>query len=167
MKILIDFHHQSLFHSLVMLFEDRLGWEVYRPIGTDWYTEGFWMVYDHPATAAQYLGLHQGSQDFPTGITEFKNSEYSVVNDVYFVEDGSYNRVHRAVTLQAFKDMDFDVVLSSIPAHIPRFSKLIKEHQPKAKHVFQIGNAWGRQGGVSNILASTSETSRLPRIPAP
>ena len=60
-KIYSDCHHEHLYESLRILFEDRLGYELYRAIGLEWYHEKFWNVYPHPATAQQYLGLHQGT----------------------------------------------------------------------------------------------------------
>lgn len=42
MRVLADYHHHDLFESLAILFEDRLGWELYRPIGMEWFDEGYW-----------------------------------------------------------------------------------------------------------------------------
>lgn len=70
MKVLADHHHDDLYESLRILFEDRLGWELYRPIGTEWYTEGYWDVYNHPDTVTQYLGLQIGAEFQKKEITE-------------------------------------------------------------------------------------------------
>lgn len=42
MRILIDYAHADLWESLALLFEDRLGWEIFRPIGMEWYEQGIW-----------------------------------------------------------------------------------------------------------------------------
>jgi hypothetical protein len=162
MKVLCDYHHNDLFYSLQLLFERRLGWELYRPIGLDWQTEGFWNVYPHPATAQQFLGLDQ-AVNHPRDIRgqlltprECINATYTVVDGVYFVEDPTKGAIERAVTLPYFKANKFDIVISSIPQHIEPYNKLIALYQPHAKHIFQVGNAWGHQPGISNILASTA-----------
>lgn len=162
MKVLADFHHQALYHSLKMLFEDRLGWELYRPIGTEWHTEGFWMIYNHPATVAQYLGLDQASV-LPTDVhgvplkeQDRKNLHIDGSDGIYSVWDPTYKISYKAITLEAFKDTQFDIVLSSIPQHIPMYNKLITQYQPSAKHIFQIGNRWSQAAGIKNIMASTS-----------
>lgn len=169
-RIYCDHHHQALYHSLQMLFEDRLGWELYRPIGTDWYEQGFWKVYDHPATVNQFLGLHQGTEH-PTDVhgqplpeDACVNKHYVEEDGIYYITDTSHNSTHRAITLDKFSSLEFDVVLSSIPQHIPLFNRLIAERQPTAKHVFQVGNAWGHQPGVNNILASTAPFPVPPDI---
>lgn len=161
-RILADFHHQGLYHSLKMLFEDRLGWELYRPIGKEWHSEGFWMVYNHPATVIQYLGLEQ-AKVLPTDVhgvplqeQDRKNLHLEEKDGIYNVWDPSYQTSYKAITLEVFKATEFDVVLSSIPEHIPMYNKLISLYQPKAKHIFQVGNRWRNLAGVSNIMSSTA-----------
>lgn len=162
MKILADFHHGALYHSLQLLFENRLGYEVYRPIGMEWYNEDFWNVYPHKDTAKQFLGLHQADKHpvdvhgDPLPPDACVNLNYTIEDGVYYVKDMGHGINHRAVTLEKFSSMQFDVLLSSIPQHIPRFDRLAAERMPGAKQIFQVGNAWGHQGGVKNILASTA-----------
>ena len=162
MKVLADFHHQALFHSLHMLFEGRLGWELYRPIGEEWWQQGFWKVYNHPNTAKQFLGLHQAT-DMPHDVhgeplpeVERKNLHYTVEDGVYYIKDLTYGTTHRGVRLEKFKEMDFDILISSIPQHIDPFNRLIQGFQPGAKHIFQVGNRWTSMPGVQNVMASTA-----------
>lgn len=162
MKVFCDFHHQALYHSLHLLLEKRFGWELYRAIGPEWYHEGYWAVYPHPATADQFLGVHQGT-DVPHDVhgvplpeIERKNLHYQVEDGIYYVRDIGFETIHRAVRLEKFKEMKFDIIISSIPQHIPIYNRLIAEHQPKAKHVFQVGNAWTSLPGVENVLCSTA-----------
>ena len=57
MKVLADRHHAGLFYSLQLL-GDRLGWEVYTPIGREWWDEGIWQfgrAYGDERLVAQYL----------------------------------------------------------------------------------------------------------------
>jgi len=172
MKVLADFHHQSLYHSLHLLFENRLGWELYRPIGTGWHKEGYWKVYDHPHTVEQFLGLYQGNE-LPMDVHgvalpehERKNLRYTVEDGVYYVYDMVYKSTHRAITLEKFKNMDFDILLASMPQHIQPYHNLIQLYQPKAKHIFQIGNAWGMQQGAVNIMSSTASFETPPGVNA-
>lgn len=162
MRVLADFHHQSLYHSLYMLLEQRLGWELYRPIGTEWHKEGYWAIYNHPHTVAQFLGIHQGT-DMPMDVHgvhlpehERKNLNYTIENGIYYVQDVTYKTIHRAITLSKFKEMKFDVLLASIPQHIAPYNKLADTFQPGAKTVFQVGNCWGKQAAARNILSSTA-----------
>ena len=54
-RVLCDFHHSSLLRSLVLLFEERLDMALYRPIGMDWFDEGFWAINNQRDTAEQFL----------------------------------------------------------------------------------------------------------------
>jgi hypothetical protein len=62
-NVFTDFHHASLLQSFILLFEKRLGGNVFRPIGMEWAEKGFWKIYDHPATREQYLGLNGATPD--------------------------------------------------------------------------------------------------------
>lgn len=129
-----DFHHAGLLQSLVMLFEGRLGGELYRPIGLDWYHQGYWNVYPHIDTAKQYL--EPGS--IPKDGTPPLNDDLSHV-----------------ITFEDFKKTKFDILLASIPQHIEPFKELIMLYQPQAKLIFQIGNQWDiPRNSVKNVMAS-------------
>lgn len=170
MKILADLHHHDLFYSLQLLFEKRLHCELYRPIGLDWYHQGFWNVFPHIDTAKQFLGLDQAINP-PKDIygnylsdREQLNKYYRFEDGIYYIKDTTKDKIQRGITLEKFKNMNFDIILSSIPQHIQPFNRLIALYQPKAKHVFQVGNAWNYMPGVKNILASTSRFSVSPDI---
>jgi hypothetical protein len=162
MKVFCDLHHADLYYSLQLLFEKRLEYEMYRPIGLEWYEQKLWAVYDHPATAQQYLGLDQAivkPKDVHGNYLEDRdilNKRYRFEDGIFYIQDPTKNKVQRGITLEKFKDMKFDILVSSIPAHINIFNQLIKLYQPQAKHIFQVGNAWGNQPGVKNILSSTA-----------
>lgn len=162
MKVFSDLHHTALFYSLQLLFEKRLDGELYRPIGEEWYHRGYWELYPgiHPHTVKQYLTLEQC---FKRDVHGFElpermklNEHYEVTDGIHYVFDPSTQKVQRAITVDKFAEMDFDIIISSVPSHIPRFNKLINDLQPQARHIFQVGNAWGHQPGVKNILASTA-----------
>lgn len=169
-KVLADFHHQGLYHSLYLLFEKRLGWELYRPIGPEWAHQGYWNVYNHPNTITQFLGLHQGTEmpkdvhGEPLPEVERKNLHYQVEDGIYYVKDVTHGTTHRAVRLEKFKEMDFDILITSMPQHIDSYKRLISLHQPKAKLIFQVGNRWNNKPGVENIMASTSSVQPSPHL---
>ena len=152
MKIFVDFHHEGLFNSLQMLFEERLGHELYRPIGQDWFNEGYWMIakpYGNAlSTVAQYLDIRDLHRPF------IKNEIKSEETDHYVVK-GAYKN-HRAITLKQFKEMDIDIVIASYNDHISVYADLIKKYKPKAKLIHQMGNEWNVDfSTVKNLLAST------------
>ena len=141
MKIFADFHHSGLFTSLKYLFEGRLGHTLYRPIGTEWFTEGYWKIAEpygnNIGTVNQFL--KPGST--PTDGTRPLNEQ---------LDD--------CLTLEQFKNTDIDIIVASIPAHIEAYSRLIHECKPSAKLVYQIGNiGWHNEipwDSVTNIMAS-------------
>lgn len=160
MKILSDHHHDDLFESLRILFEDRFQYDFYRPIGLEWYTEGYWDVYNHIDTATQYLGLQIGEEfeklEAEEGMNWMNRGSMEDHSGTYVIPRFGHNKTHRAITLEAFKATKFDIIISSIPSHFKRFEKLISLYQPQAKHIFQMGNNWAPPAGVKNVLNSTT-----------
>lgn len=150
MNIFTDFHHGDLYYSLHLLFEKRLGHNLYRPIGMDWLHEGYWKIgdpYPGNVTAMQYLRTEGYIGEFPT------NAEYYIEGDVYYTYQPSQDFYHKAITLDTFKKMDFDIIISSIPAHDEAYAKLLDTYQPQAKHISQMGNIW-EQNRVKNVMCS-------------
>lgn len=167
MNILIDLHHEDLFYSLQLLFEKRLKYNVYRPIGLDWYHEGYWHIYPHVNTANQYLSTESIPPLSANGISVTEeHGEGAWINKgadggplVYEIPDKQHaNPInHRGITLEGFQRIHFDIVLCSIPNHIKPFQRLISRYQPHAKFIFQAGNNWG---GIKtkNLLTSSKTT---------
>lgn len=160
MNVFADFHHTALLRSLIMLFEGRLGGKVYRPIGMEWYEKGFWNVYDHPATAQQFLSTDQAYRPIdgtpPLNIFGKQHGGVTLESGVYYCADPENETYNKAVSFEKFLEMDIDIVVASMPAHIEPFKRLIREHKPHAKLVLQVGNNWlWEEMGVQNVLAST------------
>lgn len=157
MKVFTDFHHASLLNSLIMLFEGRLGGQVYRPIGMEWAERKYWNIYDHPATQLQYLTLDQGYRPIdgtpPLNIIEETHTTEFNEKEVYYCRDIDSNQLNKAITFETFCDLDIDIIIASVPQHIEPFKRLIREHMPNAKLIFQIGNAW-EPVDVDNVMAS-------------
>jgi len=141
MKIFSDMHHGGLYASFKYLFEDRLGHQLYRPIDLDWFDAGYWHAArpygNNPDTVNQYLGLGA----IPKDKTPPLNTPSSVVEDgVHYIRDVAHGFYHKAISLETFKKMEFDVVIASIPDHIEPYMDLIKSYMPKAKLVYHVGN---------------------------
>jgi hypothetical protein len=146
MNVFADFHHAGLLQSLILLFEKRMHGCVYRPIGLEWADEGFWHVYDHPATRQQYLGINGATPDGtpPLNDVVVQSEAYNGIktNGVFLCRDISSEETNKAITLDAFKRIPIDFVVASIPQHIEPYWRLIKLYKPQAKLLYQIGNAW-------------------------
>ncbi len=130
--------------------------EFYRPIGLDWFDEGFWAINDQYETAKQYLAFDQAyrPKDGTPALNEYEPLSVKE-NEIYFVKDPGGETQHKACTLQYFKDNKFDFIIASIPQHIAIFKDLIAKYQPEAKLIVQMGNEWPMeywQG--NNVLAS-------------
>lgn len=138
-RVLVDFHHSSLLRSLIHLFEDRNKIKVFRPIGMQWFAEGFWKINENYDTAKQYLSLDQVPKDGTPGLNRVIDND----KGIYYTYDGGSSKLtNRGCTLEYFKHYSFDYVLCSIPAHIPIYERLIRLYQPHAKLIVQIGNEW-------------------------
>lgn len=141
MNIFSDFHHSSLFTSLELLFEKRLGHTLYHPVGMEWYPD-FWKIGEPYGelgvlTANQYLTL-KGDPD-KEGIYHFDNMN--------------------GITLEKFKEMPIDVIIASVPQNIKPYKLLIEKYHPEAKFVFQMGNMFNEVlsnlHDIPNLLSST------------
>lgn len=138
MKTLVDFHHADLFHSLQLLLEDRLGIEVYRPVGIEWSDRGYW------AFGASTYGDDRLAQQFLVAPTVGHVSRSS---DGYVFDPAHPERPIRTVTLDEFRDMDdWAYIVASVPDNEPGFSRLARE--VGAQYVLQVGNTgqsvnWG------------------------
>ena len=154
MKVFADLHQGDLYYSLQLLFVKRLGWELYRPIGEDWFTQGYWKIAEpygnDRGTIRQYLG------------TDTHNWEqYKFLNGDYVLEDGIYNIYdpisgdhQKAITFQKFKEMDIDIVISTYQPHDLPYADLVRRYKPKAKHIVQMGNIY-QSTDAQNVMCST------------
>jgi len=129
MRVLVDFHHDCLYESLALLFEDRLGWELYRPIGLDWYAENYWnheRKWHGDAIARQYLEPWGSDAD---GLRLNR----------------THGRNHRLLTLEQARDLRPDIVLSTL-AH---------NHEGFARFAREVGAVFGLQ--IGNVRFSAQD----------
>jgi hypothetical protein len=153
MRVLTDFHHAGLLQSFILLFERRLGGEVYRPIGREWFDQGFWKVFNHPATVEQFLGIGGATPDGTAPLNEVVDHPDP---DVYICHDIDSGTENKAITLKGFLNQPFDIMIASLPQHIEPYYQLCKVHPSHPKLIYQIGNSWDYSGDapVRNIMAS-------------
>lgn len=127
MRILSDYHHSDLYESLRMLFEDRFGWELYRPIGMEWFDSGIWQfekAWHGDAIAKQYLTIWGDDRD---------------CGDHWQRDDQTHpGRVHKMVTLEQARSQDWDIVLATLSENEPGMAAFARERG--AKYGIQIGN---------------------------
>jgi hypothetical protein len=159
MNVFTDYHHSGLLQSLIMLFEGRLGGNLYRPIGVEWASNGFWKVHEHPATLQQYLGIGSATPDGTPGLNDTAKQE----DGIYYCHDIDSGYYNKAVTLDKFLAMDIDIVIASIPKHVEPFKRLCELHPSKPKLIYQIGNAWSLEANSApNVMASAI----IPNVPS-
>lgn len=134
MRVLADRHHADLYESLLRLFEDRLGWEVYAPIGLEWADAGIWdYANGHPGVTLQFLGLNEG-------IHTLAGDHYEEVWPQH------PDRVQKLVTLDQFRAMRWDWLLASVTQHEAKWHHLAADIG--ARSILQVGNVgqpvdWG------------------------
>ncbi len=125
MKVFTEWHHGGLFHSLQMMFEGRLGGELFAQVGYDWEENGYWNINDLPTTKIQYL-----------------NPDYCIKGKagIPLFYDPSEEIFQKRITLADFKQTKFDVILCTLQAHQEPFRQLRDRYQPQAKLIRLCGN---------------------------
>ncbi len=155
MNIFVDYHHDALYYSLYLLLEKRLGHKLFRPIGMDWFDEGFWDIgnpYPNPRdTAKQYLGTDDRTWDAYKNL----NGDYKIEDGIYYIYNPPHNFHHRGITLEKFKEMKFDIIISSFPfGHEQTYKRLQQSLMPSAKFIVQLGNIY-QSTTAENVMCST------------
>ena len=151
MKVFCDFHHRDLVNSMCHLFEKRMGAELYVPYGMDYYKQGYWRIVDAniDSVAEQFL-VNQFGND---GLQEFTDNEDGTV----VVKSNDGKLPYKGMDFETFCKTKFDIIIATVPAHIPLYMKLLKDHQPQAKFIFEAGNNWGN---INTCLLYTSPSPR-------
>jgi len=153
-NIFVDYHHGDLYYSLHLLFEERFGFNLYRPIGLEWFQKGFWRIAEPygnaPGTIDQYLRIP---------------NEAKVADGVYhipvkFGKAGGDVYVQKAITFDKFMSMDFDVILATYNLHDSPWASLLslynRNRAVKARYVRQIGDVLIVPGVCRNIMLATN-----------
>lgn len=125
-NVLADYHHPALYESLALLFEDRFGWNLYRPRGAEWWDQGYWSFIN--------LGMSLDWTDFLGVGRDWKDT------GLYGELPGEqYPRPMKGVSLWEARATTWDYVLTSVWENQQGFARFAKESG--AQFVHQIGNA--------------------------
>jgi hypothetical protein len=128
-KILTDRHHADLLYSTQRLFEDRLGVDVWIPVGHEWWDEGYWrfgQVFGDDRLAQQYLVAHDGIWK-PEG------------HGTYWTTDTAHPaRKIRGITLAAARERDWSYVMPTVQENQAGFARFADE--ACATYLYQVGN---------------------------
>lgn len=148
MRLLCDRHHADLLYAMQRLFEDRLKIDVYIPTGREWWDEGIWQFgksLGDDRLAAQYLHTHEGVYR-PT-----------TTKGLYTTYDEAHpDRYIRCITLEGFRNWEFDFVMPSVQENQKGYHTLAQE--TGARYLYQVGNT-GQQidWSLDPFVLSSSE----------
>jgi hypothetical protein len=123
MRLLADYHHHDLWESLELLC-DRLGWELVRPIGMDWFDQGYWnfeRAWHGDTVARQYL------EPWPSDAATY---------DLRF--DPSHGRFINLITLEQARAAPPDIVMASVAHNHEGLHRFAQE--VGAKFGIHLGN---------------------------
>jgi len=112
LRVLADFHHPALWKSLKLTLVDRLGYELLRPVGMEWYEQGYWQ---HEKFWAQ----DRFAKMFLTDRLDLTPAEGQV-------------------TLEQARDIKPEIVVATVPGNVLGFRDFADE--VGARLVQQIGN---------------------------
>lgn len=129
MRVFADNHHGALSYSLYRLFEKRLGWDLFFPIGMKWRTEGYWQYSQLEDTIKSYLGIKDDDIKWRARIDRW---------------DPDFEWTQKYLTFDQFKKTDIDIILCSVGPHEDTFFDLQQRLKPNAKLIRQIGN-WNEE----------------------
>jgi len=152
-RVLADFHHHDLWESLAILFEDRLGWQLFRPIGLDWFANEYWNFerrFHGDAVARQYLT--PWGDDIP--------------GDAWGLRaDRSHpGRFHKLVTVEQARALGIDLVIASVDHNHEGLYRFAKENG--ATFGIHIGNIrWNETQDRWDLADLALVSTRLPFTP--
>jgi hypothetical protein len=154
-RLLADRHHADLAESLLLLFEDRFGWEVYFPIGREWRDEGYWMLSagtpSDEGVRQQFLDLD--ARHAPSGTHEVD----------YFTEAWPQHpqRQHKLVTVRQARMMAWDYVLASVTNNEEGYRRFARE--VGAQFILQVGNVFQPVDWSADPIVLASAQIPIPR----
>lgn len=157
-------HHGSLYYSLQLLAK-RLGQRIVRPIGLDWFEQGYWKIAEpygnHPDTIKQYLSTE------PYERVKFycNTNAREVKQGVYLIEDLAHENKHHAVTLDAAIKLQPEIIICSYGPHMPAWRQMQQRFFPNSKFVMQEGNAgWEQYYDLTDNLLSSCKHQITPNV---
>lgn len=148
MKILVDTHHRDLLYSLHCLFEKRLGWQLYTPLGMKWAEKGYWTMnkaHGCDSLFKQYLEPNSGDHPFC--------EKYKMEDGVHYIWNKCHKYYQKAVEFDVFEGMKFDVVMPTHWCHYDAWKDLVSQVKPKSTLVCHVGNI-DRREVLGNVIRS-------------
>ena len=142
LRVFSDWHHPALWEALSILFEDRFGWQLYSPIGTEWRRHGWRLAGGTPGWEADDYLVHPDAVDV--------GGHYTLVEPEF------PERPRKLVTFDQWAAMPWDVVVASVGQHQRTFSLLARSKG--ARFVHHVGDARRRIERVPRqiIVASSN-----------
>jgi hypothetical protein len=156
-RILCDRHQADLLYSLQLLFEDRLGLDLYVPVGMGWWEEGYWQfgrVYGDDRLARQFLAIDanwtpaRGVHFHHANDRAIKCDSPGCTSGDSDLQPGGWMttidhhhplRPIRGVTLDQFRELgDWAFVVATVQDNQHGFHRLAGE--AGARYVLQVGN---------------------------
>lgn len=107
-KVLTDAIHADLWESLRILFEDRYGWELYRPIGMEWFDSGIWSF------ERERLGDQVALQFLRPWDTDIEASDFIDSGGSLRRDTTHPKRTIKLVTMEQAREMKPDIILSTL-----------------------------------------------------
>lgn len=137
-RVLCDAIHADLWESLRLLFEERLGMELYRPIGIEWRDRGIWNFERHQpyGDGVAHQFLDQWVEDLPV---EDAHGAWTERPDTTHPP-----QIQRLVTMDQARAMGFDLVLCTLAENELGFRAFADELS--AHYGIQVGNQ-----GAANV----------------
>lgn len=119
MRALIDNHHADLTESLHLLLTDRLGIDLYLPVGMEFWDSEVWQfgrwAWGDDRLARQFLNRDSVERD-----------------------NAHPERLHNVITYDEAQNLDWDYVIASVPDNYAGYHAFARAHD--AKFVIQVGN---------------------------
>jgi hypothetical protein len=128
MRILADRHHADLYEALARLFVDRLGGELFTPVGMEWWDERYWRfgeVFGDDRLARQYLVLNETWREVEPGLF-LTFDQHHPARPLY------------GVTLEAARSMEWDYTCATVQDNQYGFCDFATERG--ATYLYQVGN---------------------------
>lgn len=152
MNVFADYvGHSDLYYSLHLLFEKRLGAQLFCPEGLEWYKKGF--VKLRPSISIGKIDTIDDVLKNPYCECE----RLELVDGVYHyhrkmeLDKGYY--IQKAITFDQFLEMDFDLVVTTFYQHEKTFHDLVRQYKPHTVFIRQIGNIHEKPlGFCKNVL---------------
>jgi hypothetical protein len=132
--VLVDRHHHALFHAMQRLFEDRLGYTVYTPLGHEWWDEGYWRFgegYGDDRLAQQFLSLDRPGEWTP-------DSHKPCCREFVGYDAHHPDRPIRGIELTPALDREWAFVVATVQDNQQGFKRFAD--RVGARYVLQVGN---------------------------